>query len=106
MVAPADLITGNGVVGSSSVNFALDTANKGRTLSTDGLDEWYPAARHMRADGTSNLPNDIGRYWLSASGVNNFQAMSLSYGPANNVFPGQNQNKLFGFSVRCVRNME
>ncbi len=107
MVAPADLFTGNGVVGSSSVNFALDTANKGRTLSTDGLDEWYPAARHIKADGTRNLPNDIGRYWLSAPNAgNNFQGMSLSYGPANNVFPGQNQNKLFGFSVRCVRNME
>lgn len=104
MVAPADLFTANGVVKSSSTNFALNAQGTGRILSTNGLNEWYPAARYLKPDGTRNLTGILGRYWLSSpfSG-NSYQSMSLTYGGANNVFPTQNQNRVFGFPVRCVR---
>lgn len=104
MVAPADLFTGNGVEQNSSNNFVLDTGKRGRTLITDGQNEWYPAARHLKPDGTRNVNGDfLLRYWLSSPGSSHHQSMSLTCGPANNVFPTQSQNKVLGFSVRCVR---
>lgn len=108
MVSPVKLYSGNGVATSSSENILFDQRNSGRTLTYNGLDEWYPAARaihHNWPTGFTKNQDVVGRYWLSSPHKDNkWKALSVTWGPGAAVmYPEMGQFRGFGFSVRCVK---
>lgn len=107
MVTPIKLYTGNGVKTQSSENVPYDAENSGRTLTMNGINQWYPAARqyHHNWPNVTFKSSDItGRYWTSSPANGNiYKALSITWGANNVMFPEHPQFRAFGFNVRCVK---
>ena len=108
MVAPVDLWTANGVEGKSFENNPYDKANEGRTLTTDGINQWYPAASYYHSNYPTGNPaktNPLGRYWTSSpTSDDSSRALGIIWGTtASSTNPEWACPKAYGFSVRCVK---
>lgn len=124
MVPPMDLFSANGVTKGEITNFpafggepAATTTNSGRTLTTSGINQWYPAARqyHNNMDlspsptaASTRLNDHIIRLWSSAPNTtaNDRAAHSFVFGmKAAATYPEHSVHRAFGYSVRCVKVM-
>lgn len=124
MVPPMDLFSANGVTKGEITNFpafggepAATATNSGRTLTTSGINQWYPAARqyHNNMDlspsptaASTRLNDHIIRLWSSAPNTtaNDRAAHSFVFGmKAAATYPEHSVHRAFGYSVRCVKVM-
>lgn len=124
MVSPLDLFSANGVTKGALTNFptyggvpAATATDSGRTLTTNGIDQWYPAARqyHNNMDlspsptGTSTkLTDHIIRLWTSAPNTtaNDRKAHAFVFGMTEGAtYPEHDVHRAFGYSIRCVKVM-
>ncbi|MBQ2728768.1 MAG: hypothetical protein IJF77_06070 [Alistipes sp.] len=122
MVAPLNILSANGVKTGSLENFpfygttAGEVTDFGRMLTTDGINQWYPAARQYHNNmsmaltppkGLSTRLNDlIVRIWTSApkTAVADGKARALVFGPKEAAtYPEWEQHRAFGYNVRCVK---
>lgn len=122
MVAPMDLLSANGVTKGSLANFELygktsgQVTDSGRVLTTNGVDQWYPAARQYHNNmnmaltppaGQSTRLNDlIIRLWSSAPNTTatDRQAHSFVFGMKEAAtYPEHSVHRAFGYNIRCVK---
>ncbi len=124
MVPPMDLFSANGVTIGSVANFpffggdpAATATDSGRTLTTNGINQWYPAARqyHNNMDlspsptaSSTRLNDHIIRLWSSApyTTANNRAAHSFVFGMKEAAtYPEHSTHRAFGYNIRCVQVM-
>ena len=108
MVAPVDLWSANGVVDQSSENNPYDRNNEGRTLTTNGINQWYPSASYYHSNYPTNNPANtliLGRYWTSSPTSNDSsKALGIIWDTkANSTRTEWACPRAYGFSVRCVK---
>lgn len=82
----------------STTTFTWDATNSGRTYNGN----WFPAAGYrLSGVGSMSLVGSSGSYW-SASPHSEDSGCLLSFS-SGYVYPADDYNRAYGFSVRCVQ---
>ena len=107
MVAPVDIWSANGVEKGSWANCPYDKTNEGRTLTLNGINQWYPGASYYHNNYPTNKTNlnVVGRTWTSAPvQTDASKAYGIVWGDTEKAtYPEWNCPRAYGFSVRCVK---
>ena len=107
MVAPVDIWSANGVENGSFANNPYDKTNEGRTLTLNGINQWYPGASYYHNNYPTNKVNlnIVGRTWTSAPvQADASKAYGIVWGNTEKAtYPEWSCPRAYGFNVRCVK---